>query len=176
MNVFSQIRLMLPSPAVLYLIWLGLLLALTPCAAGINHSPPSSSNPPAHSLATLDNSAWRLTSWEHDNRPMGLDPRTALTVRFEDGQVSGSGGCNSFGGSYRATGNNLFIGELLSTQRGCIDAATMDRESRYFEVLSSVHHFAVLESVELVLSYDSASIRGKLVFTRVQEPKNPGGL
>ena len=179
MNIFSQkIRLRQSISAVFYLTCIGLLLALTPCAgsAEIRPSLLFSANPSAHSLAALNDSVWRLTSWEHDNRPMVLDPRTALTVRFEDDQVRGSGGCNSFAGSYRATGDNLIIiGELQASQRACIDAVAADRESRFFEVLSSVRHFAVLGSGELVLSYDGSSIRGKLIFTRMEEPKSPTG-
>jgi heat shock protein HslJ len=38
---------------------------------------------------------------------------------FANGKVTGSGGCNQFGGSYTQDGDALEIGEIVSTQMAC---------------------------------------------------------
>jgi len=47
------------------------------------------------------------------------------TLQFgEDGQVSGSGGCNTYGGPYTVKGHQIDIGPLISTRMACPTAQT----------------------------------------------------
>jgi heat shock protein HslJ len=62
-----------------------------------------------------------------------------ITVQFADGQVSGSGGCNRFGGSYTQDGDRLKFGTLAATQMACIDDAVMQQEQQFFQMLAAVH-------------------------------------
>jgi heat shock protein HslJ len=49
----------------------------------------------------------------------------AATLQFsEDGQVSGSGGCNTYGGPYTVKGHQINIGPLVSTRMVCPTAQT----------------------------------------------------
>jgi heat shock protein HslJ len=56
----------------------------------------------------------------------------APSLTFEDGQASGSSGCNQFGGSYTVDGNSLELGEIAMTSMGCpppadeVERASMD--------------------------------------------------
>lgn len=56
----------------------------------------------------------------------------APSLTFEDGQTSGSSGCNQFSGSYTVDGSSLELGELAMTAMGCpppadeVERASMD--------------------------------------------------
>ena len=56
----------------------------------------------------------------------------APSLTFEDGQASGSSGCNQFSGSYTVDGSSLELGELAMTAMGCpppadeVERASMD--------------------------------------------------
>ena len=64
---------------------------------------------------------WVLTSLAVDGTmgpvPEGVTP----TLRLEDGQVSGSTGCNSFSGSYTLDATSLTFGALATTAMACAD-------------------------------------------------------
>ena len=81
-----------------------LLIMLTACSAF-----PSAADP-------LDGTSWELYAYRKSRPVEG----TTLTIRFENGQVSGSAGCNSFGGSYQVNGEedcfwrNVFNADGLS--------------------------------------------------------------
>lgn len=44
---------------------------------------------------------------------------TVIRMTFKDGTVSVNAGCNSFGGPYRVDGNNLVVGQIVTTEIGC---------------------------------------------------------
>ncbi|WBQ09579.1 META domain-containing protein [Hyphomonadaceae bacterium ML37] len=79
-----------------------------------------------------------------------LDSDRELSIRFEDGRVSGSGGCNRFMGGYTLTGEALTLSELASTQMACPDEA-MNQETRLLEQLSQVTMFDLTDEGALVL-------------------------
>ncbi|MCK4977502.1 MAG: META domain-containing protein, partial [Anaerolineales bacterium] len=58
----------------------------------------------------LDGTSWELWAFRK-TKPI---PGTTFTVTFEDGQVRGSAGCNSYGGSYQIDGDRIFVGEMVS--------------------------------------------------------------
>jgi putative lipoprotein len=55
----------------------------------------------------------------------------------EDGQVSGSSGCNRFSGSYTLEGNALSFGPLASTRKACFGALN-EQENTFFKTLNTV--------------------------------------
>jgi heat shock protein HslJ len=61
-----------------------------------------------------------------------------ISVQFGDGQVSGSGGCNRFAGSYTQDGDRLKFGTLAATQMACTDEAVMQTEQQFFQMLNAV--------------------------------------
>jgi uncharacterized lipoprotein YbaY/heat shock protein HslJ len=66
------------------------------------------------------------------------------TIIFEiGGQVTGSGGCNRFNGTYTAEiGGKLTFSPLASTKIGCAGPIA-DRETRYFSLLQEVTGYAL---------------------------------
>ncbi|MBI1264807.1 MAG: META domain-containing protein [Alphaproteobacteria bacterium] len=74
-----------------------------------------------------------------------------LSIRFEEGRVSGSAGCNRFTGGYTLTGESLTLTRLASTQMACADGAVMDQETRLLARLSQVVMFDLTEDGALEL-------------------------
>ena len=118
---------------------LAALLTVLPAAAGCG-SPTGSSVPGGSSAArhTLDDSAWRLVSWNVGS----LDPaRFAITALFAHGQIGGHSGVNQYGGPYHATADGSFgLGELSVTAMGST-GPNMTAEADYLKLLGEATSF-----------------------------------
>jgi len=57
-----------------------------------------------------------------------------IDLRFEGEQVSGSSGCNTYGGTFEAIGGSISFGPLHSTQMAC-DHRVMEAEAAYLRAL-----------------------------------------
>jgi heat shock protein HslJ len=90
----------------------------------------------------LDGTSWVLVGY-------GLAavlPGTEITATFEDGQVGGSSGCNTYGGSYEVKGETISVTEIFMTEMACLDPeGVMEQEQTYLEYLSGVTTFRVSE-------------------------------
>jgi heat shock protein HslJ len=73
----------------------------------------------------------------------------APSLTFEGGQVSGSSGCNQFGGSYTVDGSSLELGEIAMTAMGCPPPAD-EVEQTSMDALQGTAGWR-LEGEELVL-------------------------
>jgi heat shock protein HslJ len=114
-----------------------LLVGAAACGSdGGSSSAGSTSTEPAGS--SLDGTQWSLrTSGSFDAKGV------AVTLDFAGGRVSGTGGCNSYGGPYRVQGSNLTIGpDLVSTKIACPPPAD-GVEQRYLAVLPTVKQYEV---------------------------------
>jgi putative lipoprotein len=86
----------------------------------------------------LKGTSWRLVTLGG----AGLIPGTQITATFEDGQVRGSGGCNSYGGSYQVSGDKLIFSDLYMTEMACLDPeGIMEQEQKYLEFLGMAQTF-----------------------------------
>ena len=107
------------------------------------------------------------TSWlaEDIGRRGVLDnPRT--TVSFDQaGRVSGSGGCNRYGGPVEVSGETIRFGPLASTRMACSPAIS-DQEERFLAALRSATRFVVTAEDKLVL-YDTTG-NAVVTFSRVE--------
>jgi len=103
---------------------------------------------------SLVGTTWRLVSLDARRPPDGPD----LTIDFSPTDVSGEGGCNSFGGqyAYRAATGELRLAGLVSTKRACVDAARNDAEAAYFGALDTVDQASIDPGGRLVLSGSDA--------------------
>lgn len=59
--------------------------------------------------AVLENTAWELESLAGND----VLPGTTITLEFSGDQVSGSAGCNQYGGSYRVGESSLNVSDLF---------------------------------------------------------------
>ncbi|HST06362.1 MAG TPA: META domain-containing protein [Chloroflexia bacterium] len=93
------------------------------------------------------------------------------TIMFSnDGYVGGNAGCNSYGGPYTQSGDQLNIGTLISTLRACLDQGVTDQEHLILSVLSG-DVAATVSGNQLTLS----SPAGTLVFAAAaSQPNGPG--
>lgn len=74
-----------------------------------------------------------------------------------DGQASGKGGCNQYGGPYELSGASISFGALASTKMACEPTAVMAREQLYFNALAKVTHYELRNDAELVLLADNGN-------------------
>ena len=75
-------------------------------------------------------------------------------MRFEDGQVTGSAGCNSYFGSYKARSGDITVGAVGSTQMACVDpGGVMEQEQEFLKHLSEGQTFRI-EGEQLMIYWD----------------------
>jgi heat shock protein HslJ len=88
----------------------------------------------------LEGTSWQLISFNSSS----LLPGTSMTASFEEGEIRGSGGCNSYFGSYSASGSNLEIKELAWTEMACLDPeGIMQQEQVLMSLLSTAETYSM---------------------------------
>ena len=98
----------------------------------INVTPAAPQNP-------LNGTAWQVTGY-YNGRGAVASPivGTTITSRFDGQQITGSGGCNNYSGSYSVSGTNITIGMLSTNQMLCSEIpGTMEQESEFLTALQS---------------------------------------
>lgn len=73
------------------------------------------SSTPSPTAQTLDGRTFLSTKVDGP----ALAPGTVIRITFQNGNVSVNAGCNGFGGPYRVDGNNLIVGQIVTTEIGC---------------------------------------------------------
>ena len=88
----------------------------------------------------LEGTQWRLTEWTLSS----LDPREFdITAAFADGQISGHGGVNSYGGPYTlGSRQSIKVGSIASTEMAGPEPA-MRAESAYLTLLGQARSYRV---------------------------------
>jgi len=96
------------------------------------------------------------TTWLLDKTISGSE----ITALFENEQVSGSAGCNSYQGTYRSTqadgGNTIEIGPLAVTRMMC-DQPLMDQENLYLAALEAATEYTI-EGFALTITYPGGTL------------------
>lgn len=72
----------------------------------------------------------------------GSAPDAPITATFQQGQVSGSGGCNTYSGAFTTFGSDITINALTVTGLTC-DPAVMDQETFYLARLQVVDEYEI---------------------------------
>jgi heat shock protein HslJ len=103
----------------------------------------------AEAPPSLDGTSWRLV----EGTDLTIPDDTEMTIAFEAGRTSGSGGCNRFMGSYDQAGDQISLGGLASTRMACAEEV-MSAERAYHSALESVTSWSATGGV-LVLSDSS---------------------
>jgi peptidyl-Lys metalloendopeptidase len=89
---------------------------------------------------TLAGTEWVLTSLA-GNAPM---QGTQITLSFEAESLGGSGGCNTYGGSYTASDDSLAVSDLYWTEMACLEPeGILDQELAYLNALNAVASYRV---------------------------------
>jgi len=134
----------------------------------------------------IEDMTWLLSGLLVDDKMAELPDGAMVSLRMEDGDAGGSGGCNSYFTSYELDGFELTFGSIGSTMMACLPPL-MDLEQAYFANLQQVAAYqsggiemALLDADgNLLLEFDlapEASVVGSWVATGVndQEGENAG--
>lgn len=107
------------------------ILALVPAACAGNHAG-TEGLPGSAPLETTD---WKLVEvYGKPVAPRSPDRQAHLVFSPEEGQLSGSGGCNRLMGSYRIDGEKIAFGPMGITHMACTEG--MEVESLFLKALS----------------------------------------
>jgi heat shock protein HslJ len=103
----------------------------------------------------LDGTSWVLMAYRK-TRPIS---GTTITATFEDGQVRGSAGCNSYSGSYQVSGDTITVGAVAITEMACLEPeGVMDQELVFVEFLTDAQTFRLADGQLQVLRSDGEAL------------------
>lgn len=95
---------------------------------------------------SLTGTEWGAVNYNNGNQAVvSLILDTAITANFgEDGQLSGSAGCNNYTASYTVEGENISIGPAASTRMFCAEPeGIMEQEAQYLAALSTAATWSI---------------------------------
>jgi heat shock protein HslJ len=116
-------------------IAVGLLMIILPILAACGNSPAPAADP-------LEGTNWQLLFY----RKTSVIEDTSITAHFENGEINGSAGCNSYFGAYQVEGQNLTIEQIGMTEMYCMEPeGLMDQESTYLEYLADAQSFEIAD-------------------------------
>ena len=132
------------------------LVAFVAVASACGGDPTGSLERVAHP-AGLATTSWRLIGVGERSLP----PDPVVTLVFTETEVSGSGGCNGFGGTYTydPASGELRIARLVSTKLACVGAVRNELEAAYFATLRGPLTATTDEAGRLVLIGQDATLR-----------------
>ena len=100
---------------------------------------------------------WILKSFIDKGESITLQPKSKITIQFNKNEVTGSGGCNRYFGSYKITNtNSISIGSLASTEMACPDI--MEQETKYFATIQRINKIQVTENKLELSSSDGLTV------------------
>lgn len=112
----------------------------------------------------LTDGSWQLIAFAQDGEQTPVIEGTQISAVFDaEGRISGSGGCNSYGGSFSAAEGGLTFSGLFSTERACLEEGVMEQERAYFDALQAATRYSIIRNALVIDTGDG----GQLIFTFV---------
>jgi heat shock protein HslJ len=103
----------------------------------------------------LQGTSWTLMAY----RKTTPIPGTTLTATFEDGQVHGSAGCNTYRGPYEVDGDKIAVGVLAITEMGCLEPeGVMEQETLFMEFLRDAQSYRLDEERLQIVRADGEAL------------------
>lgn len=102
----------------------------------------------------LNGTSWALVNLNGKPSVEG----TNVSAVFADGQISGSGGCNGYGGAYEVNGDKLQIQQVVSTLMACADSEAMDQEAAFFNALGEAQSFKLANGQLQIFTVDGQTL------------------
>jgi len=88
---------------------------------------------------------------------------TTINISFENDEIRGTSGCNTYFGSYEIEGEKIKFNEIAMTEMACLDPeGVMQQEQEYQNFLSEVVTFSI-EGNQLILR---KAEQGQLTFEK----------
>jgi heat shock protein HslJ len=112
---------------------------------------------PPPPVTPLTGTSWQLAAMSHGTEFVPLLPGTLITANFEEGQMQGGSGCNSYGTAYKAEGTSFSTGEIAQTAQLCLDEELMKQEKNFIEGLVNATGYQ-LEGETLIISHPNGTL------------------
>ena len=110
----------------------------------------------------LDGTEWELR-YIRKSVPI---PGSVIFIVFNNGEMHGSSGCNSYFGEYKISNGSISIGPIAMTEMACLEPeGAMQQEQDYLAFLSEVETYSI-NGDQLILK---KAIQDQLTFEQVQE-------
>lgn len=123
------------------------LAALLPLGVAACGSDPGAARATvAGTSQSLMKTAWVLVSYGPADQPKNVVAGSEVTALFDEqpGRVTGSAGCNSYGGTYAVDGEKLTVSSLVATKKFCAEPeGVMAQEQEYLTTLEAAERFRV---------------------------------
>ncbi|MGW8225608.1 MAG: META domain-containing protein [Anaerolineales bacterium] len=120
----------------------------------------------AQGETSLVDTQWLLVGYGDPGAPKTVESGTAITAIFsEDGNVSGSAGCNYYAGSFETDQDQISIGPLATT--GAICPTGSEQEQAYLQALGAAENIDLF-GTSLRISYEGG--QGVLIYTSTSLP------
>jgi heat shock protein HslJ len=116
----------------------------------------------------LEGTTWTLSGIAQGDAIVNTWVDERITAEFNDGQVGGSSGCNSYGGSYQVEGSSLTISEVVGTLMACAEDEINQREAEFLSALPNVASYEIVRDTLTLFDAD-----GNVVLT-FQGAENTG--
>lgn len=105
---------------------------------------------------TLEGVTWQLVEFLHPDGALTMSA-TEATLTFQDGRVGGNAGCNNFSADYAVEGQQLTVGQGMSTMMACIEPI-MAQEQALLANLSQAASYAITEGQLQILDTDGNAL------------------
>jgi heat shock protein HslJ len=103
----------------------------------------------------LTGTSWRLLYYRKSTVMEG----TEITATFEDGQVKGMAGCNSYFGAYQVQGQRLTVGQVGVTEMFCMEPeGLMEQEAFYLETLGDAQRYEFTDGRLMIFRSDGEAL------------------
>jgi heat shock protein HslJ len=101
---------------------------------------------------------WKLTAYGPKETPSPAVTDAEATLTFDGkGNVTGNGGCNSLGGTYKVEGDKITFNDVISTLMAC-DDVRMAQEGAVTQVLSGTVEYTIEDNTLTLTNQDNVLI------------------
>ena len=109
----------------------------------------------------LNDTKWFLRSYGEQNNLIAIIEDTEITATFDsaEGEVRGSGGCNTYFARYEVKGSKLSIFEMTWTEIGCISPeGVMEQEQEFLSLLADAQSFEADDTTLTIFCSDGQQL------------------
>jgi heat shock protein HslJ len=115
---------------------------------------------PAPEALSLVGTAWQVSSIAQDSAVQSVLADTELTAKFSDaGEIHGSAGCNTYGGTYTTSGDTMSFSALATTRMMCAEDV-MAQETVFLAAMEQVASYEIEGTQLRLLDADGAMLLG----------------